>query len=81
MKTTIQVTKKVLEHKYTCDKCNQDIINDNYSGFSCDISLRDGEIDPYEGFIGDEYEVHLCEPCALHLFNVIFKENGIKVNQ
>lgn len=81
MKITKQVQKTVTENTYICDKCNNDISTDDYDGFHCDISMRVGEISMWDGFIGDEYDVHLCEPCALHLFKVIFKDNGIKVNE
>lgn len=64
-----------------CDKCKKEIITEKFDAFSCQVNLSVGEYSAYgEGFVGDNYAVDLCEPCAKELFFTIMPENNIKVN-
>jgi hypothetical protein len=77
--TTTKVVKVITKF---CDKCNTEIEHRNrYSGFECSLELSVGEIDVYEGFIGEKYYVDLCDPCANDLFFKVLKEHGISVNK
>ena len=79
----VEIKKQMAEVKTTtifCDKCNDVIIKKCHDAFRCDIELRVGEYDAYEGcHYGDDYRVDLCEPCAKFVFHELFPNNGINV--
>jgi hypothetical protein len=80
-----KVTKKkklveVIEsEQYFCDKCKEEIEEENGSAFNMVFEITTGESYPYAGF-GDRYEMDLCKKCSLELVDKL-KAQGYRVQE
>lgn len=74
-----KLQKVVVEQHVYCDKCNEEIINDNFDSFECKIMYREGSSYP-EGGSGEKQEVDLCKVCASKLIQLLVA-NKYRINK